>query len=79
MPETVRKALRLSLINQLRAVGAAHRLVETRQAELLAAFTDAREQGFPTREIERIRGEAVGLGFDNTEYTHLLHLTGWLP
>lgn len=79
MPETVRKALRLSLINQLRAVGAAHRLVEIRQAELLAAFTDAREQGFPTREIERIRGEAVGLGFDNTEYTHLLHLTGWLP
>lgn len=79
MPETVRKALRLSLINQLRAVGAAHRLVAARQAELLAAFTDAREQDFPPREIERIRGEAVGLGFDNAEYTHLLHLTGWLP
>ncbi|TVT27906.1 hypothetical protein FNH05_30670 [Amycolatopsis rhizosphaerae] len=77
MPESVRKALRLSLINQLRAVAAAHRLVETRQAELAAAFSDARDQGFPAREIERIRGDAVGLAFDNAEYTHLLRLTGW--
>ncbi|HVV12776.1 hypothetical protein [Amycolatopsis sp.] len=77
MAESIRKALRLHLINQLRGVGAAHRLVESRQANLIAAFEDAREQGFPIAEIERIRGEAVGLGFDHTEYTHLLHRTGW--
>ncbi len=77
MPESVRKSLRLGLINTLRALNAAHRLVEARQDELVKAFADARDQGFPEREIARLRGEAVGLGFDDDQYTQLLHHTGW--
>jgi hypothetical protein len=77
MLESVRKALRLSLNNQIRAVNAAWRLVDTRQNELVSGLTEARELGFPGSEIERIRGEALGLGFTAQDFDELLRITGW--
>lgn len=77
MPESVRKALRLSLNNQIRAVNAAWRLVGTRQNELVSGLIEARELGFPGSEIERIRGEALGLGFTAQDFDELLRITGW--
>lgn len=77
MPDSVRKALRLSINNLVRAVNAALRLVETRQRELVDGLIEARNLGFPPGEIERIRGEALGLGFTAEDFDELLRATGW--
>jgi hypothetical protein len=55
----------------------AYNQVETRQLELVIALKEAREQDFLRSEIERIRGESVGLGFSTDELDQLLHATGW--
>jgi hypothetical protein len=77
MPESLRKAIRLGLTNQIRAVNAAWRQLDTRQAELVAGLTDAREHGFPPSELDRIRGEALGLGFNGEDFDELLQAGGW--
>jgi hypothetical protein len=59
-------------INGFRGVNAAYYQFETRQHELVTALKEAREQDFPRSEIERIRGEAVGLGFSTDEFDQLL-------
>ena len=77
MPDSVRKAMRLALINQMRAINAAWHTVETRQHDLIRGLTDANGLGFPASEIERLRGEALGLGFQAEDFDSLLRHTGW--
>jgi hypothetical protein len=33
--------------------------------------------GFPASEVERLRGEALGLGFQADDFDSLLRHTGW--
>ena len=73
MPDSVRKGIRLNLLNLLRGVNAAWRHLDDRQEALLQGLIDARSQGFPEEELLRIRGEAITLGFSSDDVDELLH------
>jgi hypothetical protein len=79
MPESVRRAVRLNLINELRAVRTGRKFLATRQSDLITGLIDARDYGLPAGEVNRVRTEALALGFGADEVDHLLRVTGWLP
>ncbi len=72
MPDSVRKGIRLNLLNLLRGVNAAWRHLDDRQEALFQGLIDARSQGFPEEELLRIRGEAITLGFSSDDVDELL-------
>lgn len=79
MPESVRKALRANLLSSLRRVNKAWADLETHQGVLVQAFVEAREQGLPRSEVDRVFGEAQGIGFEPDELRELLEASGWEP
>ncbi|WP_158894253.1 hypothetical protein [Amycolatopsis anabasis] len=77
MPDSIRKSIREGILTAIRGVNAAHETLTKRQRALVTALVEAREMRFPRSEVERIRGEAVSVGFTATELDHLLEATGW--
>jgi hypothetical protein len=77
MPESVRRAIRLNLINELRALRAGRRYLTSRQSDLISGLIDARDYGLPENEIDRVRAAALDLGFGQDEIDHLMRATGW--
>ncbi|HEY3753318.1 MAG TPA: ABC transporter permease [Pseudonocardiaceae bacterium] len=77
MPESVRRAIRLNLINELRALRAGRRYLTSRQSDLISGLIDARDYGLPGNEIDRVRAAALDLGFGQDEIDHLMRATGW--
>jgi hypothetical protein len=68
MPESVRKGVRLDIINGFRGVNAAYNHVETRQLELVTALKESTGTRLPAQR-ERI--------FSTDEFDQLLPATGW--
>jgi hypothetical protein len=77
MPESVRRAIRLNLTNELHALRTGRRYLATRQSDLVSGLIDARDYGLPPAEIERVRSAALDMGFAADEIDHLMHVTGW--
>lgn len=77
LPDSVRKAIRLNLADELRALRSGRRYLASHQSDLISALIDARDVGLPADEIARLRTDALDIGFAPDEIDHLMQVTGW--
>jgi hypothetical protein len=77
LPDSVRKAIRSNLTNELHAMRSGRRYLANHQSDLISSLIDARDVGLPADEIARLRTDALDIGFAPDEIDHLMRVTGW--